>query len=293
MDKVGFIGLGIMGKPMAGHILKAGFPLTVYNRTKSKADELVAAGATLGATPADVARASDVIITIVSDTPDFEEVAFGPSGIADGISAGKVVIDMSTISPGATRDAAKNFAEMGVQMLDAPVSGGDIGAINATLTIMVGGEASVYERCVPIFNAMGTKLNHMGVSGAGQATKMVNQAAIASVITGVAESLMLASKEGLDLLQVIDVLSGGVANSAQLTMNGTKMAKGDFAPGFFVDLFMKDIDIVQAAQKQNGIPSPLTSAAAALFRACQAQGHGKLGTQSIIKVFEGMANHKV
>ena len=293
MDRVGFIGLGIMGKPMAGHILKAGFPLTVYNRTKSKTEDLVKAGAVAVDTPAEVARASDIIITIVSDTPDFEQVAFGGGGIAEGISEGKVVVDMSTIAPGPTREAAEKFAKMGVKMLDAPVSGGEMGAINATLTIMVGGDADAYGRCVPIFGAMGKKLNHMGPSGAGQATKMVNQTAIASLVTGVAESLMLASKEGLDLMQVIDVLSGGTANSAQLTVHGPKMVKGDMAPGGMVDLFMKDIDIVQAAQKQRGIPSPLTSSAAALFRAAQANGYGQDGMQSVVKVYESLTNHKI
>lgn len=293
MERIGFIGLGIMGRPMAGHILKAGFPLIVYNRTKSKTAEIADAGAAVAQSPAEVARASDIIITIVSDTPDFEQVAFGPGGIMEGLSAGKIVIDMSTISPDATRGFAKRIAEAGASMLDAPVSGGDIGAINAKLTIMVGGEKAAFERCMPLFETMGTKITHMGVSGAGQATKMVNQAMIAAAITGVAEALVLASKEGLNLNDVVEVVSGGSANSAQLIMNGPKMVSGDFTPGFTVDLFLKDLGIVRNAQKLNRVPSPMTSTALELFQAAQAAGDGEEGTQVVIKVFEKLANTKI
>ena len=294
MVNIGFIGLGIMGKPMAGHILKAGYPMHVYNRSKDKAAELVSNGAILASTPAEAAKASDIIITIVSDTADVEEVLFGENGVADGLSPGKIVVDMSTISADATRIFAKRVAEKGATMLDAPVSGGDIGAINAKLTIMVGGKESAYNKCVPVFKTMGTKITHMGPSGSGQATKMVNQIMVAVNLVGVCEGLLLASKEKLDLDALIDVISGGAGNSAQLTLNGAKMVKRDFLPGFMVDLAVKDLGIVQQAQRAHKLASPSTALAAQLLSAAQSEeGGGKLGTQAVLKALERLSNHHI
>ncbi|MCL2852351.1 MAG: NAD(P)-dependent oxidoreductase [Defluviitaleaceae bacterium] len=294
MERIGFIGLGIMGKPMAGHILKAGYPMYVYNRSKEKAAELVEGGAVSASTPAEVAKACDIIITIVSDTPDVEAVLFGENGVAEGLSPGKIVVDMSTISADATRGFAKRVAEKGATMLDAPVSGGDIGAINAKLTIMVGGDESAFNKCVPVFQTMGTKITYMGPSGAGQATKMANQVMVVSCLAGICEGLMLASKEGIDLNSLIDVVSGGAGASAQLTLNGPKMARRDFSPGFMIDLAVKDFGIVQQAQKSHKLAAPFTALAVQLFAAAQSEeGGGKLGTQAILKALERMSNYQI
>ena len=294
MERVGFIGLGIMGKPMAGHILKAGYPMHVYNRSKDKAAELVANGAVLAATPAEVAKACDIIITIVSDTPDVEAVLFGENGAAQELTPGKILVDMSTISADATREFAKRVAEKGATMLDAPVSGGDLGARNAKLTIMVGGDKSAFDRCVPVFQTMGTKITYMGPSGAGQATKMANQVMFVSCLLGVCEGLMLASKEGLDLNTLIDVVSGGAAASAQLTLYGPRLVNRDFAPGFMIDLALKDFGIVQQAQKQHKLASPATALGVQFLCAAKSEEDGgKQGVQAILKAFERLSNHQI
>jgi len=288
MERIGFIGIGIMGKPMAGHIMKAGYPLTVYTRSRSKAEELVANGAVWASSPLEVAKNSDIIITMVSDTPDVEQVLFGENGLDGGLSAGKIIIDMSTISPAGTRDFAKRLAEKGVSLLDAPVSGGEVGAINAKLTIMVGGDEATFNKCVPLFETMGTKVTYMGASGAGQATKMVNQVMVAACLIGVCEGLILAGDEGLDLNKAIDVVSGGVGNSAQLTVHGTKIAAGDFNPGFMIDLFAKDLRIVNKAQKSHSSTNNITSLALELSEAAQAEGNGREGVQGLYKILEKM-----
>ena len=294
MEKIGFIGLGIMGKPMAGHILKAGYPLYVYNRSSAKAAELVADGAVLASSPAELARECDIIITIVSDTPDVEAVLFGSGGLCEGLSANKTVIDMSTISADATRGFATRLAELGVALIDAPVSGGEAGAINAKLSIMAGGDKAAFERCVPLLQTMGTKITYMGASGAGQATKMANQVMVMSCMMGVAEGLLLASKEGLDLNALIDVVSGGAGASNQLTLHGAKMVKRDFAAGFFVELAAKDLRIVNQAQQRHNLPSPSVSLALQYLTAVQAEeGGGKLGIQAALKIFEKLANHQI
>jgi len=288
MERIGFIGLGIMGEPMAGHILKAGYPLTVYTRSKCKAERLLSEGAVWVDSPQEVAKNSDVIITIVSDTPDVEQVIFGENGLECGLSSGKIVIDMSTISAEATRGFAERLAKQGVCLLDAPVSGGDIGAINATLTIMVGGDAAAFEKCVPLLKTMGTKVTHTGASGSGQATKMVNQIMSAACLIGVCEGLTLAAKEGLDLEQTIDIILGGNGASTQLKANGPKVAKGDFTPGFMLDLFIKDHNMVNKAQKSHAIGCPITTNALQLANAARDEFGGREGTQSIAKILEKM-----
>ncbi|MCL2437121.1 MAG: NAD(P)-dependent oxidoreductase, partial [Clostridiales bacterium] len=234
------------------------------------------------------AKNADIIITMVSDTPDVEQVLFGENGLEGGLSAGKIVIDMSTISPAATRDFAKRLADKGATLLDAPVSGGDVGAINATLTIMVGGEEAAFNKCVPLFQTIGTRITHMGASGAGQATKMVNQVMVAACLSGVCEGILLAEKEGLDTAKVIDVISGGVGNSGQLTVNGPKIAARDFSPGFMIDLFAKDLRIVNEAQKSHSAACHNTTLALELATAVQAKGDGREGSQAIIKILEKM-----
>jgi len=288
MERIGFIGTGIMGKPMAGHILKAGYPLTVYTRSRNKADELVQDGAVWADSPLEVAKNSDIIITIVSDTPDVEQVLFGENGLESGLDAGKIVIDMSTISASATRGFSERLAEKGVFLLDAPVSGGDIGAINATLTIMVGGDKAAFDKCVPLLQTMGTKVTHVGTSGAGQATKMVNQIMSAACLLGVCEGLVLAEKEGLDLEKTIDIILGGNGASTQLKANGPKVAKGDYSPGFMLDLFIKDHTMVNKAQKDHSVGSPITTLALQLSNTARDEFGGREGTQSIAKILEKM-----
>jgi len=292
--RVGFIGLGIMGKPMAKNVQKAGFPLSVYNRTASKAQELVDAGAKLCATPKEVAQNSDIVITIVSDTPDVEAVLFGENGVAQGAKKGLIVVDMSTISPQQTRIFAKRLEEIGISMLDCPVSGGDTGAIAGTLTVMCGGDADAFEKASPVLAAMGKKVTLMGESGAGQATKLCNQVCLSGALLGVAECLTLATKEGLDCNKVIEVLSGGAANSYQLTVQGPKMVAHDYRPGFLVDLFQKDLRLVAQAAQADHLTMPVSSTLAQLFNAVQGMENSHaMGSQSVVLALEHLNGMKV
>jgi len=286
MQKIGFIGLGIMGNYMAHNILKAGYSLHLYNRTKSKAENLASLGAIVSDSPKDIAETCDIIITMVSDTPDVEMVLFGENGVYDGLSAGKIVVDMSTISSEATKKFAGRIAEKGAVMLDAPVSGGDIGAKNATLTIMVGGDAAAFDKVYAVFETMGKTITHMGESGAGQACKMCNQIMVAASLMGVCEGMMLAAKEGLDPEKLINVIMGGVGASGQLKAYGSKIAARDFAPGFYIDLVVKDLGIVQEAQKAGDLYAPITEKALEMFVKAQEKGYGRDGTQGVVKVFE-------
>jgi 3-hydroxyisobutyrate dehydrogenase len=284
--KVGFIGLGIMGLPMARNLMRAGFPLIIFNRTKSKAQPLVEAGAVQAESCAEVARQSDVIITIVSDTPDVEQVLFDPDGVWDGLSVGKVVIDMSTISPEATERFASRLREKGCQMLDAPVTGGQKGAIEATLTIMVGGDQEAFERCRPIFQAMGQKIIYMGESGNGQRTKLVNQVICALHLVAMAEGLHLAKRTGLDPQQVFDVVSSGAAGSWMLTNLGPKVLADDFAPGFTMKLQRKDLRLALEMIERLGEQLPGAELAHALFTQAVDKGLGEQGTQGLINIYD-------
>ena len=283
MTTVGFIGLGIMGLPMAGHLLKAGYDLQVYNRTQSKADELVAAGAKRANTPAEAAAGADIVITIVSDSPQVEHVVFGENGAFGAMSEGALLIDMSSISATATRDFADRLKQKGLYMLDAPVSGGDVGAINATLTIMVGGEQSQFDRAQPLFDVMGSKATLLGSNGAGQVAKSCNQVLVVTALMGVCEALLLAEKQGLDLEKVISALVSGAAGSFQLEMLGPKVAVEDYAPGFMVDLVVKDLHIVQQVAKSSGLSLQATNLVTEYFEKVQADGDGALGTQALKK----------
>lgn len=287
--RIGFIGLGIMGRPMAKNLIKAGYDLTVYNRTATKTEELRGLGAQVGSTPAEAAKGSDVVITMVSDTPDVEEVILGPRGVIHGARSGSVVIDMSTISPSVTKNIARTLAEKGIEMLDAPVSGGEKGAIEGTLSIMVGGKEDVFERCVPIFEAMGKNIVHMGPNGAGQTTKLCNQVLCSLTILSMAECLILGAKAGLDLEKLLQAVSGGAGGSWSLSNLGPKVIRGDFSPGFMVKLHQKDIRLVLNLANQLGVSLPGTALANQLFNAVEGQGEGNLGNQAMIKPLEKIA----
>jgi len=288
--RLGFIGTGIMGAPMAGHLLDAGYALAVHNRTRAKTAPLVARGAIWCDTPADVGRQCDILITIVTDTPDVEEVLVGPRGAAATLPTGAVVVDMSTISPQRTRALAERLAERRITLLDAPVTGGDVGARNATLTIMVGGEAAAFERVHPILAHLGQRIVHVGPSGSGQALKACNQVLCAVNMIAVCEALLLAERSGLDLATAIETLSTGAGGSWAWTNLGRRIISGDLQPAFMVKLIQKDLHIVQDAAQSAGLPLPGTALAQQLFRAVEATaGGGELGTQAMITALRRLA----
>jgi 3-hydroxyisobutyrate dehydrogenase len=290
---VGFIGLGIMGIPMARNLIKAGFDLTVYNRTRARTDGLVSSGARCADSPRDVASETDVVITIVSDTPDVEEVILGERGVIEGIRPDAVVIDMSTISPQVTRRIADCLRERKAHMLDAPVSGGEQGAIDGTLSIMVGGEAEVYERCLPVFSAMGRSIIHVGPNGMGQTVKLMNQILVAGTLNAVVEALVFAHKSGVDLERAISAVTGGAAGSWQLANLAPRIIERDFRPGFMIDLMQKDIGLVLEAAASTNTPLPTTSLVHQMFHALQARGEGRSGTQALVKYLENAADIEV
>lgn len=281
---VGYIGLGIMGGAMAANLLKAGYRTLVWNRTAAKMRPLVDAGAEACASPADmVRRGAEIVFVNVKDTPDVEAVLFGEDGVASAAQRGLIVVDNSTISPVATKAFAERLAERGVVLLDAPVSGGDVGAKNATLSIMVGGDITAFERVKPVLEKLGKTITHVGGSGAGQACKACNQVAGMMALWGVCEAVALARRTGLDVEKMIGVVGGGAASSWQLQNLGPKIARGDFAPGFMVDLVLKDLAIVNDTARAERQPLPGAAVLEQLFRAVQADGGGSLGTQSLIR----------
>jgi 3-hydroxyisobutyrate dehydrogenase len=286
---VGFIGLGIMGRPMAGHLLKGGHPLTVYNRTRSKTDELRAQGANVAASPAEVAARSEVVITMVSDTPDVEAVVAGPQGVLEGIRKGSVVVDMSTISPQTERALDARLRDQGAALVDAPVSGGDVGARNATLAIMAGGDRQAFDRVLPVLRLLGKTITWCGPSGSGQIAKLCNQILISLTLLGVSEALVFARKNGLDPDVMIEAVSGGAAQSWQLTNLGPRIIKRDFAPGFMIDLVQKDLRLVMEACASAAVALPATGLVHQLFGSAQAAGAGREGTQGLAKVLEKLS----
>ena len=287
--RIGFIGLGIMGNPMSKNLLKAAFELTVYNRTRSKMDELLREGARGVSSPSEAAEVSEVTIIMVTDSPDVEEVVLGAGGVIEGVKEGSVVIDMSTISPGVTQTMATKLQEKGAHMLDAPVSGGLWGAINATLAIMVGGEKEVFQECLPIFEAMGKTITYTGSNGMGQTTKLINQILVANTMNAVAEALVFAAKAGADLEATIEAVSGGAAGSWQLSNLGTRAIKGDFAPGFMVKLQQKDLRLILEAAREMKLPLPATSLVHQLYASLEGEGRGEEGTQALVRVYEKLA----
>jgi len=290
-DRIGFIGLGIMGRPMARNLLKAG--LTVWNRSRPGIDELVSEGAAAGAGPADVARRSGIVITMVGDSPDVEEVALGPNGIVEGAHDGLVHIDMSTISPDVTRRIAAGLAEAGIEMLDAPVSGGQQGAIDGTLSIMAGGKAETLGRCRPVLAAMGGKIVHCGPAGAGQTVKLCNQIAVAVTNLGVCEALVFAARSGIDPRVMIEAVSAGAGNSWQLQNLAPRIVERDFRPGFKVAHQRKDLRLALGAAAAMAAPLPGTGLVAELFSELVADGLGEEGTQALVKALEGAADVEV
>ncbi len=288
-SRVGFIGLGIMGRPMAGHLLKAGHAVAAHTRSRAKADALLAAGAEWRATPAALAADCDVVFLCVTDTPDVERALFGDGGVAETIRPGSVVVDCSTISPAAARDFAAKLAGQQVALLDAPVTGGEVGAQKATLTIMVGGDADAFARVEPLLRVLGRTIRHVGPSGAGQALKACNQILCAVNMIGVCEAIMLARRSGVDPATAIETLGGGAGGSWAWSTLGKKIVDGELNPAFMIRLMQKDLRIVQETAQENGVPLPGTALAQQLFRAVESgAGGGDLGTQAMIRAYEGM-----
>ena len=291
-ETVGFIGLGVMGRPMAKHILEKGYEVVAHNRSRPAVDELVAAGAKAADTPAAVAKRSTIVITMVPDTPDVESVLLGHDGVVEGLQAGAVVIDMSSISPVATRRMAAAIAKKGGTMLDAPVSGGEIGAINGTLSIMVGGDAAALARVRPILECMGNpeRIVHVGAEpGSGQVCKICNQIAIGGALAGVSEAFAVARKAGVDTAKVREALLGGFAASRVLEVHGERMIKRNYVPGFRAKLYQKDLRLASEAAGAGGVAIPATAVVAQLLNALVASGGADLDYSAIATVVFGLA----
>jgi len=291
-ENIGFIGLGVMGKPMAGHLLSKGHTLVVHNRSRGAIDELVKAGAAAGENAADVARRSDIVITMVPDTPDVELVLTGESGVLAGLKKGAIVIDMSSISPVATKRLAGLVASKGGTMLDAPVSGGEIGAVNATLSIMVGGDRAAFDRCKPVFECMGNpeRIVHIGSEpGSGQVCKVCNQVAIGGALAGVSEAFAIARKSGVDPALVRQALLGGFAASRVLEVHGERMLKENYVPGFRARLYQKDLRVAGETAGAANVSAPTTAIVAQLVNALVASGGGDLDYSAMSTVIFGLS----
>lgn len=290
MDRqIGFIGLGIMGKPMARNLLKAGYALTVYSRTRGAVESLRTEGAAGASSAQEVAERADVVITMVTDTPDVRQVVLGKNGVLAGIQAGGVIIDMSTISPSATREIAAEVRAKGAHFLDAPVSGGEGGAIAGTLSIMVGGDEAIFTRCLPVLQSMGKNITYMGGSGTGQLTKLCNQIAVAVTNLAMSEALIFAAKAGVNLDKMHQAISGGAAGSWQLSNLAPRIFQRDFAPGFMVKLQQKDLRLVLQEADRLQLALPATSLVHQLFNALETLGAENEGTQALVKVLERLA----
>lgn len=293
MEQIGFIGLGAMGKPMARNLMKAGYAVNVLTRTRSKIEDLLAEGAVWRSTPKEIAAKSDVVITMLPDTPDVEQVIAGKDGVFDGVKPGILIIDMSTISPMAARQLAREAEARGCDFLDAPVSGGDIGAQNATLSIMVGGTEAAFKRALPLFQAMGKTILRIGESGAGQIAKAANQIAAVINMAAVCEALVFASKAGVDPVKVRQALMGGAAYSRSLEFHGQRILERNFKPGFRLRLHRKDLDIAMAAAKEYSIPLPVTAQVREMMTAALNAGQGDLDNSSFVLLLERLANQQV
>jgi 2-hydroxy-3-oxopropionate reductase len=287
-ERIGFIGLGIMGRPMAGHLVDAGNAVTVWNRTRNKMSALVERGAAAGESPREVAARSDITITMVADTPDVLDVILGSEGVIHGVRRGSIVVDMSTISPAATREIAQKLSERGAEMLDAPVSGGEKGAIDAALSIMVGGKPEVFERVLPVFQKLGKAIVHLGEIGAGQVTKACNQLVLSLTLLGVAEALTLARKSGVDPAKVRAALLGGFAQSRVLELHGQRMLDQNFEPGFRTRLYHKDMGIVMETGRSAGMPLVGGALAAQLYQVAMNQGFGEKDYSVLARIVAGL-----
>jgi 2-hydroxy-3-oxopropionate reductase len=292
MSKIGFIGLGIMGRPMAQHLIEGGHTLFIHTRSAPPA-ALLDAGAVRCEGAREVARQADIVITMLPDTPDVEAVLFGPNGVAEGLSPGKLVIDMSSIAPLATKDFAKRINDLGCDYLDAPVSGGDVGAKAASLTIMVGGPARAFERARPIFALMGKNITLVGENGDGQTTKVANQIIVALTIEAVGEALLFAAKAGADPARVRQALMGGFAASRILEVHGQRMIERNFAPGFRIALHQKDLSLALAGARSLGLSLPNTATCQELFNAACAAGGAAWDHSGMVRVLEMLAHHEI
>lgn len=292
-ERIGFIGLGIMGRGMSHNLLKAGFDLTVWNRTAARMQPLIEAGAAPASDPADVASRSDVVLICVRDTPDVEEVLFGERGVLAGARPGMLVVDLSTISPEATEAFAAKLAERDVHLLDAPVSGGSEGAEQGTLSIMVGGEADQFERAKPVFDAIGRAVRHVGGHGDGQRVKLVNQILVVLNMLAVGEALLFAEASGLDLERTLDAVTQGAAGSWMLSHRGPQVVARDWRPGFTIDLQQKDLRLVLEAADARGVPLLGTSTVFQLYRTLQARGLGAEGNHALVKALETLSGIEI
>ena len=293
MAKLGFVGLGIMGKPMAGNLLAAGHKLHVYDLSPEPVRELAAKGAMACGNSREVARKSDIVFVMVQDTPDVEAVLFGRDGVAEGLREGSIVVDMSSISPIATKEYARKLADLGAKMLDAPVSGGQVGAENASLSIMVGGQPEVFEEIKPYFQVMGKNIVHVGANGDGQTCKVANQIVVALTIEAVGEALLFASRAGADPAKVREALLGGFAHSRILELHGERMIKRSFDPGFRIRLQQKDLNLALQAARSLGLSLPNTATAQELLNAVAANGGSELDHSALVLALEKLANYKV
>ncbi len=286
MEKVGFVGLGIMGAAMAGNLLEAEHQLVVHNRTRTKAEQLISYGARVADSPRELAEVSDIIITMLPGPPEVEEVVSGEGGLLEGAAEGSLIVDMSTSSPLLARQLAQTARERGVRMLDGPVSGGDVGARDGTLSIMVGGEDEDFERARPLFEVMGETVVHVGGAGAGQVVKACNQIVVALVIEAVAEALVLGSKAGVAPDRVVEVLSGGLAANKVLDVKGEKFLSRDFTPGGKVEYHRKDLGIALAAGREYGVTLPVTALVEQMFGVLEAKGRGGWDHSALFNVIE-------
>jgi len=293
MAELGFVGLGIMGKPMAGHLVKAGYTVHVYDVSEESVKHLSGLGAKACGCSREVAQKSDIIFIMVPDTPDVAAVLFGTDGLAEGLKRSSIVVDMSSISPIATKEFAKKLAAIGVKMLDAPVSGGQVGAENATLSIMVGGPVDVFNQIKPYFELMGKNIVHIGDHGDGQTCKVANQIVVALTIEAIGEALLFASKAGADPAKVRTALLGGFAQSRILELHGERMIKRTFNPGFRIRLHQKDLNLALESARSLGLSLPNTSIAQELFNAVAAQGGSDLDHSAMVLALEKLANHSV
>ena len=287
--KIGFIGLGIMGRPMSKHLLSAGYELVVHDVNREAVADVVAAGAQEAHSPKEVTEKSSVVISMVPDSPDVEAVALGSEGIIEGVSEGDIYIDMSTIAPSVAVSVGEAMAAKGVKCLDAPVSGGDVGAQNATLSIMVGGDEETFDTALPIFEVMGKNIVLCGPLGAGQTVKACNQVLVAVTIAGVSEALVLGAKAGVDPIKIVQVLSGGLARCGVLENRGERMVKGDFDPGFRIRLHYKDLNIIMKTGNDYQVPLPVTSIVHELFNTAMGKDRGELDHSGLLTVLEDLA----
>jgi 2-hydroxy-3-oxopropionate reductase len=292
-ERVGFIGLGIMGRPMAKNLMDAGYDLTVHNRSPQKAQELGEQGATVAESPRGVAHDSDIVVTMLPDSPQVREVVTGEDGVLEGINEGSLIVDMSTISPVVTEEIAEAVKEKGASMLDAPVSGGDVGAIEGTLSVMVGGEEADFERARPLFGAMGKTVTHVGPTGAGQVTKAANQVVVALVIEAVSEALVLGSAGGVAPEKILEVLSGGLAANKVMEVKREKFLSHKFDPGFRSELHHKDLGIALAAGREYGVVLPVTAIVDQMLLAMSKKGWGGEDHSALLRVIEDLSQHEI